>query len=59
MVVNDIRISQKMKKKTQLSIEKNISKSEKIKICYKHLKWDLSFLFIQMNAKISFFSKKV
>ena len=30
-------------KKGQLSIEKDIMNCEKIKICFKHLKWNLTF----------------
>ena len=39
MVVSDIKISQKMKNKGWFSIEKDITKCEKMKICYyKYLK---------------------
>ena len=37
MVMKDIKISQKMKNKGKLSIEKDVTKCEKIKTCYKHL----------------------
>ena len=53
MVVNNIRTSQKMKNKSQLSIEKDIMKCKKLKICHKHLEKDFNYQFIQMNTKIS------
>ena len=43
MVGNYIKISQKVKKKTQLSIGKHITKFEKIKICYKQRLMVFSF----------------
>ena len=50
--MNHIRISQKMKNKGYLSIEKDITKCKKI--CYQQLKWDLSYQLIQMNPKLIF-----
>ena len=35
MAANDIKISQKMKNKNQLSVEKHIMKCEKVKIYHK------------------------
>ena len=57
MIVNDMKISQKIKNKVQLRIEKYIRKCEKMNICYKYEKEALSYPFIQMNAKISFLEK--
>lgn len=53
MVVNGINISQKMKNKYQLSIGKDI-KCKKTKSCYKHLKWNIDYPFIQADAKMSY-----
>ena len=47
----------KTKKKCQPSAEKDITKYKKINICYKHLKWDINYLFIQTDTKISFLKK--
>ena len=41
-VVNDIKISQKMKSKGQLKIEKHIMIFEKIKTSYQHITFSLS-----------------
>ena len=46
-----------MKNKGYLSVEKDITKSHKIKVYYNYLKCDLSYQFIQMNAKSSFLKK--
>ena len=53
MIMNDIKISQKMKNKSQLNIEKNNFKCTKIKTCYKHLKRDLCYQFFEESLKYS------
>lgn len=56
MFANDIGISPKIKKGL-LSMEKDIPKCEKIKVCQKLQKRALSYQFIQINVKISFLKK--
>ena len=53
MVANDIRISQKMKNKGQLNIERGITKCKKMINCFRNQK-GLSYPFTEMDTKISF-----
>lgn len=57
MVVSDIKMSQKLKNKGQFSIEKDISKCEKMKICYKYLKMGFK-LPVHSNERKNQFSKE-
>ena len=56
-VMNGTKISQKMKNKCQLSIEKDNMKCKTKKNCDKHLKWNKNYPFIQTDAKTSYLEK--